>query len=273
MNLGKKILVLSGFLVILLLIAFLVPGREQAQKAGPLVSQDGNIKVYSPVPGQKITRPLVIAGEARVFENTFIFALKDVDGNLLANGYSSAGAPDIGQFGPFVVSLWYDEREDNTPATIEVYNQSARDGSVENLVSIPVLLSSEEQMSMKVFFSNSKSDPTAQNCETTYPVARVVPKTQAMARAALEALLLGPNEFEQELGYFTSLDNPGIEILGLVIEEGVARVNFNEALNQVGGSCKVMAMRSQIERTLKQFETVDEVEISVEGKSEEVLQP
>ncbi|PIR88059.1 MAG: hypothetical protein COU10_01260 [Candidatus Harrisonbacteria bacterium CG10_big_fil_rev_8_21_14_0_10_45_28] len=273
MKLGKKILVLSAFLVILLFIGFLVPGREQAQNTEPLVFSDGDIRVYSPISGQRITRPLVIVGEARVFENTFLFALKDEYGNLLANGYSSTNASDIGQFGPFVVSLWYDERADNTLATVEVYNQSARDGSVENLVSIPVLLSSEEQMSLKVFFGNSKSDPTAQNCGMTYPVVRVVPKTQAVARGALNLLFAGPSEVEQSLGYFTSLDNPEVRILDLVIEDGVAKVNFNEALNQIGGSCKVMATRAQIEKTLKQFETVKEVEISVNGRSDEVLQP
>jgi spore germination protein GerM len=54
----------------------------------------------------------------------------------------------------------------------------------------------------------------------------------------------------------------------------VARVDFDEQLNyQVGGSCRVMAIRAQIEQTLKQFSTVDSVIISVNGQTEGILEP
>ncbi|PIP22172.1 MAG: hypothetical protein COX38_02115, partial [Candidatus Nealsonbacteria bacterium CG23_combo_of_CG06-09_8_20_14_all_39_25] len=42
---------------------------------------------------------------------------------------------------------------------------------------------------------------------------------------------------------------------------------------QVGGSCKVSAIRAQITQTLKQFPTVDEVVISINGRTEDILQP
>jgi spore germination protein GerM len=35
----------------------------------------------------------------------------------------------------------------------------------------------------------------------------------------------------------------------------------------------VMAIREQIEKTLLQFETIDDVVISINGETEEVLQP
>ena len=65
-----------------------------------------------------------------------------------------------------------------------------------------------------------------------------------------------------------------MRIQGLTIENGVAKVDFSEQLEfQVGGSCRVAAIRAQITDTLKQFPTVDSVVISIDGRTEDVLQP
>jgi len=310
MKLAKRVMILLGALVALVLIGVVLPGdrfeksifctQEAKQcadgsfvgrggsdcefaacpgeiggegKIEPIVSKEGNIKIYSPVLNQKVSRPLVILGEARVFESTFLYALKDGAGNLLANGFTSAKAPEVGKFGPFVISLWYDEREDGVPATVEVYNRSAKDGSIENLISIPVLLSNAETVGISIYFANSKIDPSAELCEVTYSITRAVEKTQAPAQRALEMLLAGPTTAEKELGYFTNITDKDIKVQGLTIEDGVAKVDFSSGLNDIGGSCAVSAIRSQIENTLKQFESVDRVVISVNGGTEEVLEP
>jgi len=41
----------------------------------------------------------------------------------------------------------------------------------------------------------------------------------------------------------------------------------------VAGSCRVGAIRAQIEETLKQFPTVQNVIISVNGNTENILEP
>ena len=49
---------------------------------------------------------------------------------------------------------------------------------------------------------------------------------------------------------------------------------FNAKIEEgVGGACKVTAIRSQITETLKQFFAVTQVIISVNGKTEGILQP
>jgi spore germination protein GerM len=58
----------------------------------------------------------------------------------------------------------------------------------------------------------------------------------------------------------------------LTIENGIARADFNSALN-VGGSCRVTAISSQIKQTLLQFDTVNQVIISINGRTDNVLQP
>lgn len=74
-------------------------------------------------------------------------------------------------------------------------------------------------------------------------------------------------------GFFTSI-NPGVKIQNIVIENGIAKVDFDEQLEfQVGGSCRVSAIRAQIIQTLKQFPTIKEVLISINGRIEDILQP
>lgn len=125
---------------------------------------------------------------------------------------------------------------------------------------------------VQVFFNNSKLDPEA-SCNIVFPVKREIQKTEAIGRAALEQLLAGPTQEEKDAGYFTSI-NPGVKIQKLTIVDGVARVDFDEQLEfQVGGSCRVSAISAEIRETLKQFPTVKEVVISIDGRTEDILQP
>jgi len=129
-----------------------------------------------------------------------------------------------------------------------------------------------EKIKIKVFFNNNKLDPEI-SCNKVFPVEREIIKTSAIARAALTELLAGETRAENEAGFTTSL-NPDVKIQALTIENGVAKVDFNEQLQaQVGGSCKVTAIRAQISETLKQFSSVKDVIISINGRSEDILQP
>ncbi len=51
-------------------------------------------------------------------------------------------------------------------------------------------------------------------------------------------------------------------------------VDFDETLEKaVGGSCRVAAIRSQITKTLLQFPSFKKVIISINGRTEDILQP
>lgn len=89
----------------------------------------------------------------------------------------------------------------------------------------------------------------------------------------MEELLQGPTKAERTEGYRTSI-NEGVKIQRLTIQNGLARIDFNEILEfRVAGSCRVRSIRAQIEHTLKQFPTVREVIISINGRTEDILQP
>jgi spore germination protein GerM len=128
-----------------------------------------------------------------------------------------------------------------------------------------------EEMTIKVYFPKTGQFET--DCRIVNPINRKIPKTTAVAKAAITELLKGPTEQEKEAGFFTSL-NPGVKLNSLSIIDGVASVDFSEELDKdIGGSCRVTSISSQISETLKQFPTVQSVKISINGRTEDILQP
>ena len=125
---------------------------------------------------------------------------------------------------------------------------------------------------VRVYFGNENLDPEA-TCTKVFPLHRIVEDTPAISRSALEALLGGPTLHERSLGYGTSI-NSGVVVQSISVQDGVARVDFDRAIERsVGGSCRVAAIRAQIAETLKQFPEISSVVISVEGETEAALQP
>ncbi|KKQ60004.1 MAG: hypothetical protein US81_C0031G0003 [Parcubacteria group bacterium GW2011_GWE2_38_18] len=231
-----------------------------------------NIIVTNPTQGQSVGLPLVVQGRARVFENTVNLRVKDANGKILIEDVVTADSPDIGQYGQFEKSLYFVAPTINR-GFLEVYTISAKDGSEIEKVIISINFATVDSITVKAFFSNSQRDPNALSCGTTYAVNRRVPRTTAVGQVALEQLLAGTTVTDQKQGFFSNI-NPGTTLRSLSISNGVARADFNEMLGfQVGGSCRVAAIRSQIESTLKQFTTVQSVVVTINGQSTEVLQP
>lgn len=127
-------------------------------------------------------------------------------------------------------------------------------------------------MTVKAYFMSSVLDPDI-TCEKVFPVTRTIDITPAVGAAALGELLKGPTDAEQYHGYTTAIPDD-VHLKKLTIVGGVARADFDEALERgVGGSCRVGLIRRQITETLKQFSTVSSVIISIDGRTEDILQP
>jgi hypothetical protein len=232
-------------------------------------AREPNIRVSAPVAGARLPNPFRVQGEARTFESHVALRVLDAEDNVLVQTFTTATAPDTGQFGPFDVEIYYPVAK--TPnGFVEVYWNSPKDGAVLDLVRVPVVFESQRR-TVKLFWSNSQLDPES-TCEKVFAVSRVIPKTLTPARASLEELLRGPTEEETADSYSTSLPR-GVQVRSLVVRNSIAYADFNEGLQNVGGSCRVTAIRAQIAETLKQFPTIRDVVISVYGNVEEALQP
>lgn len=90
-------------------------------------------------------------------------------------------------------------------------------------------------------------------------------QTVAVGAAAMEALLDGPAPgFETDLGLTTAIPS-GTSLLGLDIAAGTATVDLSGEFEAGGGTASVTARVAQVVFTLTQFETVDAVDIWIDG--------
>lgn len=130
----------------------------------------------------------------------------------------------------------------------------------------------DKYLTVGVFFP-SKNDKKNTDCQLVNKLNRIIVSTKATARASLEQLITGPTADEKVKGYFSNI-NPLTKIQKLYIENGTAYADFSADLEKgIAGSCNVTAIRSQIESTLLQFNTVKKVVISIDGRIDDILQP
>ena len=244
---------------------------SDAVQPGEVAIIDSNIIVTKPLSNDTISSPIEIKGRARVFEGTVLFRLKDGWDNVIASGFTTAiaGAPDWG--------FYSDELSFEKPSTpvgwFEVYTQSAKDGSDQNLIRMPIKFKEFQNQTVNLYFNNIEGDPDMLDCGNVYPVERGVEYPLELISAAIFGLTKGLTEEEINNGFVTNIPE-GVEIQNLELKQGVIYVDFNQALQEgVAGSCQIEAIRAQITQTLKQFDEVEEVVISINGETEEILQP
>src|SRR3989344_487206 len=273
--------------IIIIIALFLLAGvagyfffqKEKPNTNIPMKEEKKSIQVFLPKANETVSSPLEVTGSVNGegwigFEGQVgTVKLFDSFGKELALGILTATEDWMKSSVNFESTLWFDYPENGTGKLV-FYNENPSGEPERNKTfEIPVKLakSSAAKTTFNVYFS--QQDASDVSCEEVNPYKREVPKTQSVARAALEELIKGPTGFEKYAGAFTSI-NPGVVIQNLTITNGIARVDFNEALQKdVAGSCKVSAIRAQITQTLLQFPTVKEVVISINGKTEGILQP
>ena len=113
---------------------------------------------------------------------------------------------------------------------------------------------------------------TVEGQEEPVTVRRKLETTKNIEKETLQLLLGGPTAREEKRGIYSTIASE-TKLLDFEIENNIARVNFSRHLEPGGGSAWMRAIQNQINKTLKQFDTIEEVKIAVEGKTEEILQP
>lgn len=260
---------LIGFLISLVYLKKVsTDNRLPETKEGEVL----NIKVSSPKSGGTFNLPIKVEGEARVFENVVSLKVVDEEDNLLFQDFFMASSSDVGQFGPFSYNITTLLSEPvSEKIFIKIYWDSPKDGSPLDEITIPVVLGDKN---LKVASYFGKKPESGDDCQKVFPLYRLIAKTESIGGRALTILLSGLlTEKEKAAGYFSSLPE-GAKLISLNIKNGTAYADFDGGLDEkIGGSCRVSAIRSQIESTLKQFSSVKKVVISVNGETESALQP
>ena len=117
--------------------ALATPGASPTVRPSPVVSSKGAITVKEPALGDQITSPLMISGEASVFEATLVYRVVTAGGKVLAEGTTTAsvGAP---QKGTFKVEVTFEQPYYGEAGSVEVFERSPKDGTVSDIARVPV---------------------------------------------------------------------------------------------------------------------------------------
>lgn len=248
-----------------------------AQPTSPCFSGIGpGLTIISPKAEAEIASPLVVKGYVNGdgwtgFEGAAgMVRVLDKKGELLASATLVIQGEWTKAPAYFEATLNFVNSENGGGQLLFSNENSSGLPEKDKTFALPIKFDKTQEVS--VYFLSSRLDPEI-TCNKSFPVVRKVAKTQAVGAAALVELLKGPTPEEEADGYSTAL-NYGVKVQSLNIKDKIAYVDFDEALEKaVGGSCRVAAIRSQITNTLKQFATVEDVIISVNGRTEDILQP
>jgi hypothetical protein len=238
--------------------------------------------VTSPSAGQSVRSPVRIAGIARVFEATVAYEVVS-GGRALAKGFTnaSAGAPE---WGAFQIDAAVGPVASPTRVIVRVFAQSMKDGAIIDLVEVPVTLEPGGAAPASPTQTGAATSAATRRVtvylvrkvdsgEIYIAVSRDVRSTPAIGTAALEALLGGPASEERAQGLESPIPE-GTTLRSLRIVDGVAYADFDRGLTgHTGGRLRNKSIARVIGLTLEQFPTVRDVVISVDGKTDGVVQP
>ncbi|NUM25434.1 MAG: GerMN domain-containing protein [Candidatus Buchananbacteria bacterium] len=238
---------------------------------GEVAVLDSNIIVNKPLSFDQVTSPLMIQGRAVASLGEIQVRLLNALNNPMATTTITVNNSEV-SFGSFSAELAF-----GTPTSprgwLEVFSVNKDDGSVQNVIKLPIVFADYKNPTVKVFFTNIKEDPEVKDCSKVYPTVREIQFDVNPIAGALDQLLAGTTEEEMKNGFVDSLPED-VKVQKIELKDGVLNVDFDQALQAgVGGSCRVTAIRSQITETLKQFDTVKQVVISIDGETETILQP
>lgn len=117
----------------------------------------------------------------------------------------------------------------------------------------------EEEVSFEVWFNRGERLAVAY---------RTIPATRAVGRAALEQLLRGPSEGDDDL---RSQVPSGSRLRGLTVSGGVATVDLSREFASGGGSLSMSMRLAQVVYTLTQFPSVGSVTFEIDGEKVEAF--
>ena len=174
------------------------------------------------------------------------------------------------------VGIWYTNKDNqeltNNTDNPVVVDDTKEDGQVKIVNGNPEELANKsETIKITAYYNKLSSN----ECENVIPLQREVEKKyDSEVINTIRGFLTPLTNEELSQGWISSLPDQTY-LKSVVIKDGVAQATFSTALNNVAGSCRVLAIRSQIEKTLLQFSYIKSVTICIDNncRQDEILQP
>ena len=224
-------------------------------------ARSGNISQEIYIDSVTVGNPLVVYGRARTFENTVQVRARDAAGGLITEVFTTS-VGEMGHHNPFVANAWL-TRSPGEQVIVESFEYSARDGSVRSLTA--------DTIAFPVPSSTFTLDLPGNDCTATVTVRREAPRTVAVARLLAEMLVAGADSSERAGA--ASVFPRGSRVNTVILRQGELTVDFNERLQNVGGSCAAQAIRASVTKTLGRLPAVRRVIITAGGSQDLALQP
>lgn len=244
------------------------PTAQGERLEPPRAKLERNIILTAPRDGAMVkANPILIEGRARTFENHVEIRVDDAGGQPIATRHGTARG-DIGRFNPFSEEIFLTV-DPGSKITITAIERSARDGSIRTSHAITLGVDGRT-MPIRLYFPNA--DRGGVDCSVVDPVVRDVPTSISSARLALEALLRGPTQPEAVAGFRNPFPQ-GAAVRSVNLKGGTLTVDFNQAMQNVGGSCRVLSIRASIEATMKAIPGIERAVITAMGDEKTALQP
>jgi hypothetical protein len=233
--------------------------------------KNNSIQVFNILEDQVIKSPLFINGQAVgswYFEGSFPVFLYDNNGKEITSGIAMAKSDWMTKnLVPFEVTLNFTVPETREGTLVLKKDNPSSLPENDEKISIPIKFSSKTQL-IKLYYYNEVEDKKINpyiSCseEFVLPVERKIFLSQTPIKDAINLLLQGViSENEKQLGFSSEFPLEGFELIGANLKNGTLILEFSDPFNKTsGGSCRVNLLRQQIEKTVKQFEEVQEVRV------------
>jgi hypothetical protein len=101
--------------------------------------------------------------------------------------------------------------------------------------------------------------------DSAVPVQVVIPATQGVLKASLQALLALKDQYYGESGLYNALYQSDLQVASVSLENRTAVVQLTGSL-LMGGECDAPRVAAQLEETALQFPSVTQVQIFINDK-------
>lgn len=125
------------------------------------------------------------------------------------------------------------------------------------------------EFTFTLYFLNNIKDPNLIDCTLVYPVVRKS-MDQPSPEFIMNQLIKGPSDQEKKEGYVSGIPKE-CRVNFVSISNGKVIVDFKPF--HIAGSCATGAFTAQVKQTALRFPFAREVQITIQGKSKEILQP
>jgi len=161
------------------------------------------------------------------------------------------------------------KRYNTTVATLLRLNPQIHDPNrlyVGQRIRVPSVATGPSGFTLTRFYLISLNNGGAIGCgDSLAPVTVEIPATYGILRASLEKLLALHTQYYGESGLYNALYQSQLSVDDVRIDNRVATIRLSGQI-VLGGVCDSPRVQAQLEQAARQFSTVDQVKIYINGK-------